>query len=86
VSKPLVAAVSLLLLSLAPRADAQGPRPPELAGLDAQVDSVRDTFKVPGIAVAVVKDGELVFAGGWGEREVGKPGKVSALILLKTGL
>src|SRR5690606_10420525 len=28
---------------------------------------------VPGIAVAVVKDGELVFSGGWGQREVGKP-------------
>ncbi len=75
-SKPLVAAVSLLLLSAAPRVGANEPLPPALAGLDAQVESVREAFKVPGIAVAVVKDGELVFAGGWGEREVGKPGKV----------
>ena len=76
-SKPFLAAVSLLLVSVAPRADAQQ-APPQLAQLDATVESVRDTFRVPGVAVAVVKDGELVFAGGWGEREVGKPGKVDA--------
>ena len=63
-SKPLVAAVSLLLLSAAPRVGANEPLPPALAGLDAQVESVREAVKVPGIAVAVVKDGELVFAGG----------------------
>ena len=33
---------------------------------------MRKTFQVPGIAVAVVKDGEIVFERGWGERELGK--------------
>src|SRR5690606_21908360 len=72
-SKPLVAVLSLLLLSAASPAEAQATPPPELAGLDATVESVRDTFKVPGVAVAVVKDGKVVFSGGWGEREAGKP-------------
>ena len=75
-SKTFVAAASLLLLAVAPRADAQSGLPPELARLDGRVEAVRDTFKVPGIAVAVVKDGEVVFSGGWGEREAGKPGRV----------
>src|SRR5690606_1736294 len=74
-SRPVLAALSLLLFAVAAPAAARE-APPELAGLDATVEAVRDTFKVPGVAVAVVKDGEVVFAGGWGEREVGKPGKV----------
>ena len=75
-----VVALSLLLSPMVPAALAAGPTgvSPELAGLDASVEAVRDTFKVPGVAVAVVKDGEVVFAGGWGEREVGKPGRVDA--------
>lgn len=76
-TKPLLAAVPLLLALLAPDAAAhQAPEP--LAGLDAQVESVRETFRVPGIAVAVVKDGEVVFAGGWGQREAGRPEAVDA--------
>jgi CubicO group peptidase (beta-lactamase class C family) len=46
--------------------------PAQLADFDAYVDSVRRTFQVPGIAVAVVKDGEVVFERGYGDRELGK--------------
>ncbi len=35
-------------------------------------------WKVPGLAVAVVKDGKLVVARGYGVRELGKPGQVDA--------
>jgi CubicO group peptidase (beta-lactamase class C family) len=42
------------------------------------VEATRQTFDVPGIAVAIVKDGEVVLASGWGEREAGKPGTVDA--------
>ena len=52
--------------------------PEELASLDATVERVRTQFRVPGIAVAVVKDGQVVLARGWGEREAGKPGAVDA--------
>lgn len=46
--------------------------PVQLADFDSYIESVRRTFEVPGIAVAVVKDGEIVLAKGWGDRELGK--------------
>ena len=69
----------LLLCLVAPAAVAKETAPPPaLQDLDAYVESVREAFDVPGIAVAVVKDGEVVLAKGWGEREMGKPAKVDA--------
>lgn len=46
-----------------------------VADFDAYVDNVRKTFDVPGIAVAIVKDGEVVLAKGYGVRglESGRP-------------
>lgn len=44
--------------------------PAHFADFDAYVETMRKTFDVPGIAVAVVKDGEVVFERGWGEREL----------------
>ena len=63
---PAVARRALLMLCLAaPAAFArQASPPPELQDLDAYVESVREAFDVPGIAVAVVKDGEVVLAKG----------------------
>jgi len=52
--------------------------PPMLQDFDAYVDGVRKTFNVPGIAVAIVKDGKVVFEKGYGLRETGKPDKVDA--------
>ncbi len=53
-----------------PRASADAPTtlPTRFADFDAYVESVRKTFEVPGIAVAVVKDGEIVFERGYGDR------------------
>ena len=50
--------------------------PEALSDFDAYVEGVRETFEVPGIAVAVVKDGEVVLARGYGVRELGKPAPV----------
>ncbi len=43
--------------------------------IDKLVESTIKTFKVPGIAVAIVKDGKMVFAKGYGVRSLatGKP-------------
>ena len=49
-----------------------------LAAFDARVEAVRAQFDVPGIAVAIVKDGQVVLARGYGVREIGKPEKVDA--------
>ena len=50
----------------------------KLAGFDAYVEGVRREFDVPGIAVAIVKDGKIVLERGYGPREVGKPQPVDA--------
>ena len=52
--------------------------PLQLQDFDARVERVRQQFDVPGIAVAIVKDGEVVFEGGFGVREQGKPEAVDA--------
>jgi CubicO group peptidase (beta-lactamase class C family) len=57
---------------------AQPPLPESLEDFDAYVESVRKTFDVPGIAVAIVKDGQVVLERGYGVRELGKPDKVDA--------
>ena len=60
----------ILLLALATPVMAQ-------AYLDDAVERVRKAFRVPGIAVAVVKDGQVVVAKGYGVRKVGDPAPVT---------
>ncbi|KRG69183.1 beta-lactamase [Pseudoxanthomonas dokdonensis] len=50
--------------------------PASLQDLDGYVEAVRKQFDVPGIAVAIVKDGQVVLERGYGVRELGKPAKV----------
>jgi len=42
-------------------------------------------WAVPGLAVAVVKDGEVVFAKGYGVREVGRPERVDENTIFEIG-
>jgi len=65
-----IAAVSLL----ATAAPAQ--QSIDLGALDAYFAAAREDWGVPGFAVAIVKDDEVVFAEGYGVREQGKPGGV----------
>ena len=51
------------------------------ADLDAYVARVMKTFEVPGIAVAIVKDGKVVVAKGYGVRKLGEPAPVDAQTL-----
>lgn len=53
-------------------------KPAALADFDAYVDAVRKQFDVPGIAVAIVKDGRIVMEFGSGVRKLGEPAKVDA--------
>ncbi|MGH8076878.1 MAG: serine hydrolase [Lysobacter sp.] len=52
--------------------------PAQLQDFDAYVEGVRKQFDVPGIAVAIVKDGKVVLERGYGVRELGKPASVDA--------
>jgi CubicO group peptidase (beta-lactamase class C family) len=45
--------------------------------LDAVIEKTRSTFNVPGMAVAVVKDGRVVYAKGFGVRKVGDSAPVT---------
>ncbi|RDS85812.1 serine hydrolase [Dyella psychrodurans] len=71
-------AVEPELKSVAAQQNTQANLPPMLQDFDAYVDSTRKTFNVPGIAVAIVKDGKVVFEQGYGLRETGKPDRVDA--------
>src|SRR5688500_10100647 len=69
--------ISLLLLSvlcLAPRSHAaQAP-----LDVDRYVADVMKTFQVPGVSLAVVKDGKVVLAKGYGVKALGNPAPVDA--------
>ena len=53
--------------------------------IDQQVARAMRTFQVPGMAVAIVKDGRQVFAKGYGVREAGKPARVDADTVFQIG-
>lgn len=48
----------------------------KLAEIDAYAEKAGKDWQVPGFAVAIVKDDRVVFAKGYGVRELGKPEKV----------
>ena len=45
---------------------------------DTWVESSRQDWKIPGMAVGIVKDGEVVYAKGFGEKRLGSGEKVDA--------
>jgi CubicO group peptidase (beta-lactamase class C family) len=75
------AALTLALVgtTLATQVRAQLVAPPP--SFDAYVDSVMRGFEVPGVAVAIVKDGQVVLAKGYGLRKLGEPARVDARTL-----
>ena len=52
--------------------------PAQLDDFDAYMAETLKAFKVPGIAVAIVKNGKVVMERGFGVRELGQPAKVDA--------
>jgi len=81
------AQVNLLLSSLLPKGYTRetfaGKKAHKLdndrvAALTAFVQNAVDITGVPGVGLGIVQDGEVVFAGGFGVRELGKPEKVDA--------
>jgi CubicO group peptidase (beta-lactamase class C family) len=75
------AALLAAVLGLSAARAAQAP----LADLDAYVHAAMAQWQVPGLAVAVVKDGKVVLARGYGVRELGKPAPVDADTLFDIG-
>lgn len=69
-------AVFLLLLVLSSSAAAQKDTPGLPGGLDAYIEKAMQAWEVPGLAIAIVKDDKVIFAGGFGVRERGRPERV----------
>lgn len=51
--------------------------------VDAVVERARQAFDVPGVAVAIVKDGRVVVSKGYGVRELGHPAPVTPQSLFR---
>jgi CubicO group peptidase (beta-lactamase class C family) len=65
-------------LAVAARAD-----PPE--GFDARVEQIRSAVGVPGLAVAIVEQGRLTLARGYGVRQLGESAPVDADTIFQLG-
>ena len=52
--------------------------PERIAEITAYVERAMKHTKVPGAAFGLIQDGKVVYAGGFGVRELGKPEKVDA--------
>jgi CubicO group peptidase (beta-lactamase class C family) len=74
--------VLLFALAFCIAANAQTPPP---ADLDAYVARVLKTFDVPGLSVAIVKDGKTVFVKGYGVRKLGESAPVDENTLFGIG-
>ena len=74
--------VAVLALSLAASPAAQ---PAPLSGFDDLVEQTMKDWRVPGLAIAVAKDGQIVFERGYGVRQLGKPATVDTHTLFAIG-
>ncbi|UCD39245.1 MAG: serine hydrolase [Fidelibacterota bacterium] len=48
-----------------------------LKGLDTYIEQAMQAWELPGLAIAVVKDDQVVYARGFGVRELGRPDQVN---------
>lgn len=60
-------------------------QPVQLQGFDEYAEKAMKDWKVPGMAIAVIKDDKIVFAKGFGVRELGKPENVDEHTLFAIG-
>jgi CubicO group peptidase (beta-lactamase class C family) len=86
---------SLVLLGAVPvqaqRATAPTPKPvpllsaQQLRDLDAHIEQARQQWEIPGLAVAIVQGDSVVFAKGYGVKELGQPDRVDENTLFAIG-
>ena len=51
----------------------------EVKAIDKYIEKSRQDWNVPGMAVAIVKDGEVVLSKGYGLKELGKTNEAEIL-------
>ena len=74
------AALALLMFAFATAAQAAPPN-----GFAARVEKLRKEIGVPGMAIAIVEDGKVTLAKGFGVRALGSPEPVDADTIFMTG-
>jgi CubicO group peptidase (beta-lactamase class C family) len=74
----------LMMLAGAARAQTPAANDPP-ADLDAYVSSSMKTFEVPGMAVAIVKDGKILLTKGYGIRKLGESTPVDEFTMFAIG-
>ena len=77
----LIVAILLFLGPLAAPRAWEVPAQPPAPDFDALVTRAMTAFDVPGVSLAVVKDGRVVAARGYGVRKLGDPARVDARTL-----
>lgn len=83
--RPITLAIAVLALtSSAASSGAQQPKEP-FPGFDAYVRSALTTWKVPGASVAIVRNDSIIYAKGYGVREIGKPATVDEHTMFAIG-
>lgn len=78
---PLTTTALLLALCQTPLAGQTHP----LADFDRYIEDARQAWEIPGVAVAVVHNDSVIFASGFGIRELGKPDRVDERTLFAVG-
>jgi len=56
-----------------------------LTGLEEYIEKARQDWKIPGMAVAIIKDDKIVYAKGFGVRKLGDPAPVDEKTLFAIG-
>ena len=74
--------LAILFLPAVSQAQSPATAPPDL---ETYTERARKTFEVPGLSVAIVKDGKVVFAKGFGVRKLGEPTPVDEHTLYGIG-
>jgi CubicO group peptidase (beta-lactamase class C family) len=82
---PLTTAHAQAARTPAPASARGAARAAPLAGLDAYVRQAMKDWQGAGLSIAIVKDDSVVFAGGYGVREVGKPAPVTPRTIFAIG-
>jgi CubicO group peptidase (beta-lactamase class C family) len=76
---------ALACLCFAPACLAAASPPAELQGLDTYIQKAMADWKVPGLAIAVVKDDRVIWVRGFGRRNLDEPQAVDADTLFAVG-
>ena len=54
-------------------------------GLEERIEQIRKDWNIPGMAVAIIKGDKVIYANGFGVRELGKSAKVDKKTLFAVG-